>query len=288
MLPKQRALVLGGGGVAGIAWEIGLIAGLADAGIDVRNADLFVGTSAGSVVAALITSGVALEASFQQQVDPHLQVKELMPRFDVDSFTSGLARLAEGNPGVTEILRRVGALALVAPTVSEPERRAVIASRLPVQTWPEANLLIVVVDTESGERRVFDRKSGVGLVDAVGSSCAVPLVFPPVTIAGRRYMDGGIFSAENADLATGAERVLILTLRPRQPSLSVVPLQAGLEPVRAAGARIVVVHPDQATEAVFASVGWNLLDPSIREQSARAGREQGRSVAAHEVAPLWQ
>jgi NTE family protein len=265
-----------------------VVAGLAEAGIDVRNADLFVGTSAGSVVAALITSGVALEEVFQQQIEPSVQVKELTPKANVDNFRSALARLRQGNPSVTETLRRIGAFALATPTVPGPERRAVVASRLPVHAWPQARLLVVAVDTESGERRVFDRTSGVSLVDAVGSSCAVPGIWPPVTIEGRRYMDGGMFSADNADLAAGYERVLILALRRREPSLSVVPLEAALEKLRGTGARVVVVHPDEATEAVFASAEWNLLHPSTREPSARAGREQGRGVIAQEVAGLWQ
>ncbi len=284
----RRALVLGAGGVGAIAWESGLITGMAQAGIDVRHADLFVGTSAGSVVAAQVTSGFALEDLFQQQVDPHLQVKELAPPADFNQLKTEIVRAREGSHGATEILQRVGALALAARTVSESDRRTVIAARLPVHTWPEAGLLVVAVDAESGERHVFDRTIGVSLVDAVAASCAVPGTWPAVTIGRHRYIDGGVYSADNADLAIGYDRVLILALPPRVPSLAVVPLDAALETLDSSGARVQVVRPDEATEAAFASVGGNLLDPSVRERAARAGLEQGRKVAARRVASLWQ
>lgn len=285
---SRRALVLGAGGAAGIAWETGVIAGLADAGINVREADLFVGTSAGSCVAAQITSGLTLDELFQRQVDPRLQPRELQALVDFKQWTADMARAKEEAGGVTETLQRIGALASTAATVTEAERREVIASRLPVHTWPEHRLLVVAVDAESGERRVFDRTSGVQLVDAVAASCALPAVWPPVTIDGRHYMDGGVYSTDNADLAVGFDRVVLLALTPRVPPLSLVRLESALEALRQGGARVEVVRPDEATEAAFASVGGNLLDASVRERAARAGRAQGRSVAASRVASLWR
>jgi NTE family protein len=284
----RRALVLGAGGTAGIAWEIGLLAGLAEAGIDVQTADLFVGTSAGSVVAAQITSGRSPEELFQYQVDPLLQVQELAPPLDFHHWHAAIMRAKEGSAETTLILRRVGALALATRTVSQSERRTVIAARLPRHTWPESRLLVVAVDAERGERHVFDRTSGVDLVDAVAASCAVPGMWPAVTIGGQRYMDGGIYSTDNADLAVGSERVLIVTLPPRVPPLAVVPLEAAVQTLQRSGAQVGVVRPDEATEAAFASVGGNLLEPAVRERAAYAGREQGRSVATDHTASLWQ
>jgi NTE family protein len=265
-----------------------LIVGAADAGIDVRDADLFVGTSAGAVVAAQVTSGLPPEALFQQQVDPDRQVDELTPPVDFNQMRADLAAAKDGSGGPIEVLRRIGTLALAASTVSEFERRQVIASRLPVPTWPEQRLLVVAVDTERAGRHVFDRTSGPDLVDAVAASCAVPGVWPPVTISGRRYIDGGVYSTDNADLATGSDLVLMLTLPPRVPPIAVVTADATLETLRRSGARVEVVHPDEATEAAFASVGGNLLDPSVRAQAARAGREQGRSLAGTHIVALWQ
>ncbi|MGO9124493.1 MAG: patatin-like phospholipase family protein [Terriglobales bacterium] len=284
----RRALVLGAGGHAAIAWETGVIAGMAEQGVDVRNADLFVGTSGGSCVAAQITSGLTLEELFQRQVEPSLQGKELAATADFKRLTDNIARAREGNGGAIEILQRVGVLALAAPTVSESERRRMIASRLPVHTWPQHGVVVVAVDAESGKRRVFDRTTGVPLIDAVAASCAVPGAWPAVTIEGRRYMDGGVHSSDNADLAVGFERVLILALTPRVPPFSLVPLDTALEKLQRSGARVEVVRPDEATEAAIASVGGNLLDPSVRVGAARAGREQGRSIAGLRVVSRWQ
>jgi NTE family protein len=140
----------------------------------------------------------------------------------------------------------------------------VIVSRLPSHTWPDDRLVVVAVDAVSGERQVFTRASGVDLVDAVAASCAVPGVWPPATIGSRRSMDGGTYSTDNADLAVGYDRVLVLALRSAVPPLAVVSLDRALQTLRRSGAQADVVCPDDATEAVFASVWGNLLDPAVR------------------------
>jgi NTE family protein len=284
----QRALVLGAGGPAASSWETGVIAGLADAGIDVRDADLILGTSAGSRVAAQITSGLTVEELFQRQAEPRLQSKELEVKIDFRKLKEDYARAKQGEGGNIEILKRMGALSMAASTVSESERRKVIASQLPMHAWPEHKIFAVAVDAESGERRVFDRTAGVDLIDAVAASCAAPGMSPPITIEGHRYMDGGCYSIDNADLAGGFDRILILTLKAGVPPSCVASLEAAVETLQRRGAQVVVVRPDEATEAAFAAVGGNLLDPSVREGAARAGREQGRRIADLSVASLWQ
>jgi NTE family protein len=225
---------------------------------------------------------------FQQQVDPRLQSKELEAKVDFRKSKKDYARAKQGEGGNIEILKRMGALSFATSTVSESERRKVIASQLPMHAWPEHKIVAVAVDAESGERRVFDRTAGVELIDAVAASCAAPGMSPPITIEGHRYMDGGCYSIDNADLAGGFDRVLILTLKAGVPPSCVVSLEAALETLQRNGAKVVVVRPDEATEAAFAAVGGNLLDPSVREGAARAGREQGRNIATHEMASLWQ
>jgi NTE family protein len=283
----RRALVLGAGGHAANAWELGVITGLAAAGVDVRNADLFVGTSAGSRVAVQITSVRPLEELFQRQADPGLQTQESAPAVDFGQWRAAFVRAKEGPTGINDILKRLGSLSPMLPAVPESERRNEIASGLPVHTWPEQNVQVVAVDAESGERRTFDRTSGVDLIDALAASSAIPGLRPLVTIEGHRYMDGGVYSIDNADLATGYDRVLILTLRARVPPTSVVSLEAALEALRGKSAQVEVIFPDEATEAAIASVGGNLLDPSVREGAARAGREQGRR-AANLLGSLWR
>ncbi len=204
-----HALVLGGGGVAGVGWETGLLVGLAEAGIDVRNADLFLGTSAGSHVAAEITSGLTMDEIFHRQVDPALQAHELAPQPDFQKMIADFTRALKEGGTSSEILQRMGALALAAPTGPETQRREVIVSRLSVHSWPRSPLEIVAIDAFSGERTIFKRESGVDLVDAVMASSAVPYVWPPTTINKRRYIDGGCYSMANLDLAAGFDKILV-------------------------------------------------------------------------------
>jgi NTE family protein len=280
----KRALILGGGGVVGIAWEVGVLVGLTEAGVDVRNADLFLGTSGGATVAVQLTSGLSMEEVFQRQIDPALQAKELPVQVDIKQFMRDYARAIEGARNTTEALQRIGALALATPTVTEDERLAMIASRLPVQSWSQRRLAIVTVDAHSGERIVFERESGGDLVDVVAASGAVPGIWPPVTIDGHRYIDGGSYSMANADLADGFDRVLVLA--PDAPPVSLEKLDPQVELLRHHGAQVEVIVPDEAMKAVLASVGGNPLDPSVRDRAAHAGREQGRSIATR-VASLW-
>jgi NTE family protein len=282
MNEQRTALVLGGGGITGIAWEIGMVAGLADAGADLTTADLVVGTSAGSVVGAQLRSGVDLESLFARQLEPPAQ--ERVARLGRGTLARyGLAMLLARRDDVA-FRRRMGRLSRTAAdtgvTPTEDERRAAIASRLPSTEWPDRPLVLTAVDTEDGGFTTFTRESGVELLAAVGASCAVPGVYPPVTIGGRRYMDGGMRSGANADLATGYDRVVVLAPIPR----GVGPMASVDAQVTSLVSRVAVVSPDDASKA---AIGKNVLDPAAREASARAGRAQAAAVAAR-VAEVWQ
>ncbi|HWY89136.1 MAG TPA: patatin-like phospholipase family protein [Solirubrobacteraceae bacterium] len=274
----RRALVLGGGGVTGIAWETGVLAGLADAGIDLAQADVVVGTSAGSVVGAQITSGQALNDLYATQlVEPTGEIAARMGAGATLRFVAAMVW-----PGDEQRARaRLGRAALTAHTVPEAERREVIARRLPSSSWPERRLLITAVDAETGELRVFDRDSGVPLPEAVAASCAVPLVWPPITISGRHYVDGGVRSVTNADLAVDCDRVVVLApvtfalRRSTRISSQLASLGAGI--------RSVVVSPDAKARL---AIGGNVLDPAHRVGSARAGHAQA-AVVAQSVAAVW-
>ncbi len=216
MAPKC-ALVLAGGGLAGIAWETGVLLGIADespaAARLLLDSDVLVGTSAGSAVAAQISSGTSLDALFDRQIAE--QSAELDPGVDIDVITElFLDALREPRiPGVDKIrlrLQRIGAVALATETVSESVRREVIAARLPCHDWPDRALRVTAIDVSTGELVAFDRDSGVELVDAVAASCAVPGAWPPVTIAGRRYMDGGVASLVNLGVADDCGVAVVL------------------------------------------------------------------------------
>jgi NTE family protein len=133
----------------------------------------------------------------------------------------------------------------------------------------------VAVDAESGAVRVFDRESGVSLIDAMAASCAVPGVWPPVTIGARRYVNGGVRSSDNADLAIGAARVVIVSpLGWDSPLPSLFPLRSVVSQLRADGTEVTVLAPDAASAA---AIGPNPLDPATRTPAAEAGRAQGRA-----------
>jgi NTE family protein len=272
----SRALVLGGGGVTGVAWELGILAGLADAGIDLSTADLYVGSSAGSVVATMVTSGISLDELYAGQLAP--PAGEPTARLGVGNILRW-AWAGVGTRDAQKVRARIGALALRATTMPEAERRQVIAHRLPARDWPRQRLLITAVDAASGEFVVFERDSGVSLVDAVGASCAVPGVWPPVTINGRRYIDGGVRSPANLDLASGCDRVVAIT-----PITRALRAAAGVARQAAALAvPVAVVAPDRVARR---AIGRNVLDPARRAAAARAGREQAARVAPT-VAEIW-
>jgi NTE family protein len=275
-----RALVLGGGGVAGIAWETGVLLGLFDAGVDLAGADRVIGTSAGSAVAAQITSGVPLVELFARQVSPDGMKHEIAAEFDAEQMMTEFGRILSGvKPGI-EMNKAIGDYALKASTVAEPLRRDVIAARLPSRSWPDRDLQIVAVDAASGEPRVF-ASGDVDLVDAVAASCAVPGIWPPVSIEGRRYIDGGMRSASNADLATGCDDVLVIAPMAELPMVAPDVKQRIDELERVA--RVVTIRPDEASTA---AMGMNPLDPSTARPSAEAGRVQAAAHVA-EVAALW-
>jgi NTE family protein len=278
---QRTALVLGGGGITGIAWETGVLAGLAEAGVDLTGADLVVGTSAGSVVGAQVTGGAELEGLYARQLEP--PASEKVARLTRAALARYALAMLRSRGRDEEFRRRMGALALAAEragrTPSEQERLDVIGSRLVGTGWPDRPLVVTAVDARTGGFRPFDRTSGVPLLQAVAASCAVPGVYPPVTIDGRRYIDGGVRSTANADLAQGCERLVVLAPIPR----GVGPMASVDAQVSGMVSRVAVVSPDAASRA---AIGRNVLDPAARAASARAGRAQAAAVAER-VAEAW-
>ena len=195
----ERALVLGGGGSTGNAWLIGVIAGLFDAGLDVTAADLIIGTSAGSTAAAQIAGATPTEllaailaAAPQQRTGPVGSDGGRVPIRPVADHMERTSKIIAAAEDAADMRRRMGAAALEMDAASDgswqTQWRATVAARLPSQRWPERTVLITAVDAHTGEPVVFDRHSGVDLVDAVAASCASGL---PYRIGDSRYIDGG-------------------------------------------------------------------------------------------------
>ena len=284
MISTENALVLAGGGVAGVAWETGFLLGLQDtdpalAARLLRPSTTLIGTSAGSVVAAQVAAGNDLQVLFDRQVA--LISTEAGAPIDFSQLIAVMTEALTGAASPEQMRQRLGALALATDRSSAPERRAVIEARLQQEHWPEWPLLVTTVDTATGEFRVFDNASGTNLVDVVGASCAVPGVWPPVAIDGRVYMDGGTRTIANADLAAGATQVLILV--PSAEMSGFGPALPAAQLAELGEARIHVVYADEGS---LAAIGANPLDPASRVPSAHAGREQGQRLAV-EIANFW-
>jgi NTE family protein len=292
----ERALVLGGGGATGNAWSIGVIAGLFDAGLDVTGADLIIGTSAGSTTAVQITGASPPELFAATVVAVPPQRPAAVPsdqgRARVGRATAMLDRTAAliavaEDPA--DMRRKLGEAAIGLAAASDgsvqARWRATVASRLPGQDWPDRPVLITAVDARTGEPVVFDRHSGVDLADAVAASCSSGSAY---AIGDGWYIDGGYRrSAENADLAAGYGRVLVLSPfggRTRAPMEWGMQLAAQVDELRAGGSRVETIAPGGDAEHLF---GANAVDFSLRGPAARAGHDKGRALAVH-LAEFWR
>ncbi|ROO91000.1 NTE family protein [Actinocorallia herbida] len=273
----SRALVLAGGGIAGIGWEAGLVTGLRAAGVDLGEADLIVGTSAGSVVGTMVAQGVDLATEIAAVAEAEAEAAEA-EAIDMEKVMQAFA-LMYGDPDLDpqEARRRVGELALT--VTGDGARLAQIGERLSSHEWPARDLRITACDTADGAFQIWTGASGVPLPLAVASSCAVPAVFPPVVINGRRYMDGGVRSVSNADLAAGHDQIVIV-----EPMAHMTPRPVLAREIAALGdAKIATIGPNRTAIELF---GVDILDGRLWVPAFEAGRAQAAEVA-EEVGAVW-
>jgi NTE family protein len=276
----KRGLVLGAGGITGVAWQLGVIMGLREQGVDLGEADLMIGTSAGSITGAILASDSDLAEIAGMPVHPGPDIDLIRP--DWERGAKVFLLLNDESMDDAQARREAGALALEAEVVEESVYVAGLARRLPVITWsPSPRLLIIAVGAETGEPVIWDSTSGVPLPLAIAASCAVPCVFPPVTIDSQRWMDGGVRSGINADLAAGCSSVLVLA------PLADVRLrgapQQELDLLRTEGARAELIGPDGPVQEI---IGGNFLDLGLWEPSVEAGRQQALRIVDR-AADIW-
>ena len=300
---QPDVLVLGGGGILGEAWMSAVLAGLEDAvGIDARRCDGYVGTSAGSIVAATLAAGVDPRKRLGDLPEPppvaggdDLEQPRHPAQQAVDLGLAAaerlLAPLAAVGLRFTEpagvLVRRV-ALQRVPPGRQSLER---LGRELEGARW-DGRLRIATVQLESGRRVVFgdDGAPSAPVAAAVQASCAIPGVFAPVTIAGRRYVDGGVWSPTNMDRAPVGRGTRVLCLNPTggmraalgSPFGGLSSLSRQLAAVEAVtlrrrGAEVTVVSPDAGSQT---AMGANLMDPGPRSRVIAAGLAQGRAAGA--------
>ena len=304
MLTRPDVLVLGGGGLLGVEWLMGVLAGIEDrAGFDLRDCEHFVGTSAGSIVSARLAAG-------RRPRRPTARSSELKP-VPVPQVGNGFAGAA------LEVARRasewtLAATAPVAPLVLAASGpcgavvRAGVLTRLktPHRTLDDlrqhvdgygarfdGRLRVAAVDRASGRRVMFGSPGspGAGVGEAVAASCSVPWLFAPVTISGRQYVDGGVWSATNLDAAPAGRDTHVLCLNPtagisghhtlmsvaRRLARSAVSVEALV--LRRKGAIVKTVAPDLDSAA---AMGGDFMDPEPRKRVLAAGYRQGLRLAS--------
>jgi len=283
----KRALVLGGGGVIGVAWETGLLQGLHEAGFDPREVDVIVGTSAGAITGAPLAAGVLPPAPGSEDARRREGSGGRLPMnpatMDPKAIGAIFGRWLKMAHTTAAEAAEIGKLASTLHREMEPQMLAHVAGLVSLSAWPERRLLVNAVDTQSGERRVFDKHSDVELSRAVAASSAVPGIFPSVTIQGRLYMDGQVHSSTNADalLPNAPELVLVA-----MPTNSVTApgigghaermLERELSLLRAAGSRVLVRMPRPEDGA---RLGTNLMNPARAPEAFAVGLESGRAWA---------
>ena len=287
-----RAVVLGGGGPVGVGWESGLAVGLAEGGVALGAADLVVGTSAGSIVGARLALGLDLTETVRAVGQP-LPVEAGAGATIADLMTA-LADSASRAQTPEQMRVELGKLSLGAHTVPEGDfTGAAVFAQLAGRDWP-TSFQCTAIDTQTGALRLWDSAAGVPLDRAVASSCSVPMVFPPVTIDGSRYMDGGMRTPLNADLAAGHAAVIVVScLAMALPEgfsdpvfdATAAQIETELAVLRDGGAAVEIVGPG----AEFLEVsGWGaeLMNPARVAAAYEAGVRQA-AAEADRLRALW-
>lgn len=278
-----RALVLGGGGAIGLAWQAGLLSGLQEAGLDLTAAEAIVGTSAGAFIGALLACGHDVADALQsltalrRSADP----QRLAAAHDAFSRARRTANLATDS---RQALQVIGQAAREARTSSQ-ELYLELFDALAGTAWP-AGFRCTATDVDTGELVVWDKESGVTLQEAVASSCVVPMLFPVMTLATGRFMDGGILNPVNAIVVPPSDVLVVISCHPLSrhtdrldaaQDAMCARVTAELAAV-AETTRLVLIEPD------FSEMGetQNMMDASMVTPAFQIGTRQ----AQHDVASI--
>ena len=288
---RSRALVLGAGGPVGRAWQSGLIAGLIEREIDLGDASLIIGTSAGAIVGAQLALGSKFVAP--SKLDLAVQAPPASSSSDLSQLLAAIARAVRSSE--PEIERaKIGAFAIEAQTASEEDSIARPAfAQIRGHPWP-LRFRATALNAHTGKLQVWDASSGATLERAVASSAAIPGVWPAITIKGERYIDGGIRSMLNADLATGCDTVIVVSCFAlevvggiKNPDMAAInaALIAELGALRNAASTLAVIAPNEAF-LTLTHRGAAMMDGNLEPEAFRIGRAQALQEAK-EIRFAW-
>ena len=277
---QDKAIVLGGGGITGIAWESGIIASLISAGINLAEADTILGTSAGAFVGSALASGYDMEDYYAMQQggnseEPSISASLMTRLLWIKAFVYGGKKQ-------NKIGKSLGRIAQNHPSkVSLDERLAIVRSRLVVKTFPP-KLKVTAIDALSGETHLFDDQSGISLEQAVAASGAVPGVWPSISFNGTTWIDGGMISSTNALLVQNSKKIIILSPLPKRNGF----IPGAFEDAEKLKdhAEVFLFTPDEKSKE---AIGANIYDTTNCKACANAGYEQGKN-ACNEVLKMWR
>ena len=301
MRSRPDVLVLGGGGVLGEAWMMGVLAGIEDAtGFDLRDCDYYVGTSAGAIVAAHLAAGQSPRRP--SSIDADDTIERSNGARPVDGLAAaGLAAVRRAGSWALAAAATFAPLALGLAAPGGAVARALLLRRLPrpsdtltdlrrnierLEPRFDGRLRITAVDRGNGRRVVFGSPGSprAGVPEAVAASCTVPWLFAPVTIGGRDYVDGGVWSPTNLDAAPAGRDTHVLCLNPtasipgssgvlavvRRVSRTAVSVEALA--LRRRGAAVQLLAPNQECAEIM---GTDFMDRERRGDVLTAGYRQG-------------
>jgi Predicted esterase of the alpha-beta hydrolase superfamily len=271
---ETRAVVLGGGGVTGMAWEIGIITALLEKGIDLSDADVIIGTSAGSFVGSALASGYDMRSLYDSQFVQN--TSEVNTSVNPEIMKLWAEAFRYGKDDKKMIGKMFGDISKkYPPKISKETRQRIVESRLVTTLWP-LKLKVTAVNAETGDLHVFDKDSGTTLLNAVNASGAVPGIWPLVTFNEKDWIDGGMVSSTNAHLANGYDKIVILSPMPQKYGL--IPSVSEEASEMQKRSKVSLIVPDH--DSILA-IGNNPYDPNHAVSSAKAGFDQGLKEAAN-------
>ena len=281
-MKNERALVLGGGGITGIAWESGVLAALIENGMNISQIDKIFGTSAGAFVGAVLSNNQDMKSYYHylnENKDPNEQTK-----LKKEVYEMWRQAYIQGGNNQENIGRLLGEMIdQVQPVISMKERKKAIAKRLNGSKWT-SQLVITAINARTGQLETINQQIGMDLIDSVAASRAVPGLWPHVTMNGKEYIDGGMVSSTNACLAKDFKQILIIA--PLTQKIGKLPNVFDDEITLSNTSDVYTITPDEFSKSI---IGDNIYDASVIIEVGNAGYEQGKRLAKEIKAlmPEW-